>query len=101
MVLLAEHLLKPLTADNQIETRHFLEAVSHLPPFFDCLRSPASASSSSSSRAPVTRSRTRTTPTSSASTPPRPTRWPSRSTTAGSCRSSRQHCRQPPIRLTS
>uniref|UniRef100_A0A2K5K5I3 Glycolipid transfer protein domain-containing protein n=1 Tax=Colobus angolensis palliatus TaxID=336983 RepID=A0A2K5K5I3_COLAP len=40
MVLLAERLLKPLPADNQIETRHFLEAVSHLPPFFDCLRSP-------------------------------------------------------------
>uniref|UniRef100_A0A2K5K5L8 Glycolipid transfer protein domain-containing protein n=1 Tax=Colobus angolensis palliatus TaxID=336983 RepID=A0A2K5K5L8_COLAP len=96
MVLLAERLLKPLPADNQIETRHFLEAVSHLPPFFDCLRSPVS-----SSRAPVTGSRTRTTPTSSASTPPRPTRWPSRSTMAGSCRSSRQHCTQPPIRRTS
>ncbi|XP_033043591.1 glycolipid transfer protein-like [Trachypithecus francoisi] len=40
MALLAEHLLKPLPADNQIETRHFLEAVSHLPPFFDCLGSP-------------------------------------------------------------
>uniref|UniRef100_A0A2K6R528 Glycolipid transfer protein n=1 Tax=Rhinopithecus roxellana TaxID=61622 RepID=A0A2K6R528_RHIRO len=40
MALLAEHLLKPLPADNQIKTRHFLEAVSHLPPFFDCLGSP-------------------------------------------------------------
>ncbi|XP_045253485.2 glycolipid transfer protein-like [Macaca fascicularis] len=40
MALLAEHLLKPLPADNQIETRHFLQAVSHLPPFFDYLGSP-------------------------------------------------------------
>lgn len=48
----------------------------------------ACASSRSSSRASVTGSGTRTTPTSSASTPPRPTRWPSRSTTAGSCRRS-------------
>uniref|UniRef100_A0A2K5N3H4 Glycolipid transfer protein domain-containing protein n=1 Tax=Cercocebus atys TaxID=9531 RepID=A0A2K5N3H4_CERAT len=40
MALLAEHLLKPLPADNQIETRHFLEAVSHLLPFFDYLGSP-------------------------------------------------------------
>uniref|UniRef100_A0A5F7ZSX9 Uncharacterized protein n=1 Tax=Macaca mulatta TaxID=9544 RepID=A0A5F7ZSX9_MACMU len=96
MALLAEHLLKPLPADNQIETRHFLQAVSHLPPFFDYLGSPVS-----SSRAPVTGSGTRTTPTSSASTPPRPTRWPSRSSMAGSCRSSRQHCTQPPISPTS
>ncbi|EPQ20419.1 Huntingtin [Myotis brandtii] len=40
MVLLAEHLLKPLPSDKQIETGPFLEAVSHLPPFFDCLGSP-------------------------------------------------------------
>uniref|UniRef100_A0A2K5BZN8 Glycolipid transfer protein n=1 Tax=Aotus nancymaae TaxID=37293 RepID=A0A2K5BZN8_AOTNA len=42
MALLAEHLLKPLPADKQIETGPFLEAVSHLPPFFgECLGSPA------------------------------------------------------------
>ncbi|KAM7332168.1 hypothetical protein ACRRTK_008876 [Alexandromys fortis] len=35
MALLAEHLLKPLPADRQIETGPFLEAVAHLPPFFD------------------------------------------------------------------
>lgn len=40
MALLAEHLLKPLPADRQIETGPFLEAVAHLPPFFDCLGSP-------------------------------------------------------------
>ncbi|EHB04764.1 Protein WWC3 [Heterocephalus glaber] len=40
MALLAEHLLKPLPADKQIETGPFLEAVSHLPPFFDCFGSP-------------------------------------------------------------
>lgn len=34
MALLAEHLLRPLPADNQIETGPFLEAVAHLPPFF-------------------------------------------------------------------
>lgn len=34
MALLAEHLLKPLPADRQIETGPFLEAVAHLPPFF-------------------------------------------------------------------
>lgn len=39
MALLAEHLLRPLPADKQIETGPFLEAVSHLPPFFDCLGS--------------------------------------------------------------
>ncbi|KAK2102572.1 hypothetical protein P7K49_020239 [Saguinus oedipus] len=39
MALLAEHLLKPLPADKQIETGPFLEAVSHLPPFF-AARSP-------------------------------------------------------------
>uniref|UniRef100_F7A437 Glycolipid transfer protein n=1 Tax=Equus caballus TaxID=9796 RepID=F7A437_HORSE len=97
MALLAEHLLKPLPADKQIETGPFLEAVSHLPPFFE-----ASASSRSSSRASVMGSGTRTTPTSSASTPPRPTRWPSRSTTAGWCRrSSRQRCTRRPTSPTS
>ncbi|ELK29915.1 Glycolipid transfer protein [Myotis davidii] len=40
MALLAEHLLKPLPEDKQVETGPFLEAVSHLPPFFDCLGSP-------------------------------------------------------------
>ncbi|XP_073922905.1 glycolipid transfer protein-like [Castor canadensis] len=39
MALLAEHLLKPLPGDKQIETEPFLDAVSHLPPFFDCLGS--------------------------------------------------------------
>ncbi|CAO2581719.1 Glycolipid transfer protein [Lemmus lemmus] len=34
MALLAEHLLKPLPADRQIEAGPFLEAVAHLPPFF-------------------------------------------------------------------
>ncbi|XP_069475507.1 glycolipid transfer protein [Ambystoma mexicanum] len=37
MALLHQHLFKPLPADRQIETYSFLEAVSHLPPFFDCL----------------------------------------------------------------
>ncbi|XP_027984635.2 glycolipid transfer protein-like [Eptesicus fuscus] len=40
MALLAKHLLKPLPVDKQIQTRPFQEAVSHLPPFFDCLGSP-------------------------------------------------------------
>uniref|UniRef100_A0A4X2KDE1 Glycolipid transfer protein n=1 Tax=Vombatus ursinus TaxID=29139 RepID=A0A4X2KDE1_VOMUR len=40
MALLAEHLLKPLPADKQIETGPFLDAVAHLPPFFDCFGSP-------------------------------------------------------------
>ncbi|KFO33668.1 Glycolipid transfer protein [Fukomys damarensis] len=40
MELLAEHLLKPMTADKQIETDPFLEAMSHLPPSFDCLQPP-------------------------------------------------------------
>ncbi|XP_003430059.1 glycolipid transfer protein [Ornithorhynchus anatinus] len=40
MALLAEHLLRPLPADKQIETGPFLDAVAHLPPFFDCLGSP-------------------------------------------------------------
>ncbi|EPQ09999.1 Glycolipid transfer protein, partial [Myotis brandtii] len=38
--LLAEHLLKPLPEYKQIKTGPFLEAVSHLLPFFDCLASP-------------------------------------------------------------
>lgn len=42
MALLAEHLLKPLPADRQIETGPFLEAVAHLPPFFgECPAPPA------------------------------------------------------------
>ncbi|EPQ14584.1 Glycolipid transfer protein [Myotis brandtii] len=40
MALLAKHLLKPLPANNKIETGPFLEAVSHLPPFFHCLGFP-------------------------------------------------------------
>ncbi|XP_070259872.1 glycolipid transfer protein-like [Myotis yumanensis] len=40
MALLTKHLLKLLPKDKQMETRPFLEAVSHLPPFFDCLGSP-------------------------------------------------------------
>lgn len=40
MALLAEHLLKPLPADRQIETGPFLEAVAHLPPFFGESRAP-------------------------------------------------------------
>ncbi|XP_045647423.1 glycolipid transfer protein isoform X2 [Ursus americanus] len=137
MALLAEHLLKPLPADKQIETGPFLEAVSHLPPFFDCLGSPvftpikadisgnitkikavydtnpakfqtlqnilevekemygaewpkvgATLALMWLKRASATGSGTRITPTSSASTPPRPTRWRSRSTTAGLCRRS-------------
>lgn len=34
-----EHQFRQLPADKQVETRPFLEAVSHLPPFFDCLGS--------------------------------------------------------------
>uniref|UniRef100_A0A8C3P303 Glycolipid transfer protein domain-containing protein n=1 Tax=Cyanoderma ruficeps TaxID=181631 RepID=A0A8C3P303_9PASS len=40
MALLLEHEFKPLPADKQIETLPFLEAVAHLPPFFDCLGTP-------------------------------------------------------------
>ncbi|ELK28220.1 Glycolipid transfer protein [Myotis davidii] len=40
MALLAEHLLKLLPAYKQIKTGPFLEAVSHLLPFFDCLGFP-------------------------------------------------------------
>lgn len=34
-----EHQFRQLPADRQVETRPFLEAVSYLPPFFDCLGS--------------------------------------------------------------
>ncbi|XP_054630542.1 glycolipid transfer protein isoform X2 [Dunckerocampus dactyliophorus] len=37
MALLLEHQFRPLPADRQVETRPFLETVSYLPPFFDCL----------------------------------------------------------------
>ncbi|XP_061761004.1 glycolipid transfer protein [Nerophis ophidion] len=37
MALLLEHQFRPLPADRKVETRPFLEAVSYLPPFFDCL----------------------------------------------------------------
>ncbi|XP_005999493.1 glycolipid transfer protein [Latimeria chalumnae] len=40
MALLLENQFKQLPADKQIETFSFLESVSHLPPFFDCLGSP-------------------------------------------------------------
>ncbi|XP_063754172.1 glycolipid transfer protein [Eleginops maclovinus] len=39
MALLLEHQFRQLPADRQVETRPFLEAVSYLPPFFDCLGS--------------------------------------------------------------
>ncbi|XP_056142859.1 glycolipid transfer protein [Lampris incognitus] len=39
MALLIEHQFRQLPADRQVETRPFLEAVSYLPPFFDCLGS--------------------------------------------------------------
>ncbi|XP_028680922.1 glycolipid transfer protein [Erpetoichthys calabaricus] len=39
MALLMEHQFKQLPADKQVDTRSFLEAVSYLPPFFDCLGS--------------------------------------------------------------
>ncbi|XP_075875520.1 glycolipid transfer protein [Nelusetta ayraudi] len=39
MTLLMEHQFKQLPADRQVETRPFLEAVSHLPTFFDYLGS--------------------------------------------------------------
>ncbi|XP_071369753.1 glycolipid transfer protein [Centroberyx affinis] len=39
MALLLDHQFRQLPADRQVETRPFLEAVSHLPPFFDCLGS--------------------------------------------------------------
>lgn len=34
MALLMEHQFRQLPADRQVETRPFLETVSHLPPFF-------------------------------------------------------------------
>ncbi|XP_054852723.1 glycolipid transfer protein [Eublepharis macularius] len=40
MALLLESEFKVLPADKQIETQPFLEAVAHLPPFFDCLGTP-------------------------------------------------------------
>ncbi|KAG9339568.1 hypothetical protein AGOR_G00055720 [Albula goreensis] len=39
MALLMDHQFKQLPADKQVETRSFLESVSYLPPFFDCLGS--------------------------------------------------------------
>ncbi|XP_068095353.1 glycolipid transfer protein [Hyperolius riggenbachi] len=39
MALLVQHSFKPLPADKQIDTCSFLESVSHLPAFFDCLGS--------------------------------------------------------------
>ncbi|XP_006640268.1 glycolipid transfer protein [Lepisosteus oculatus] len=39
MALLAEHQFKQLPADKQVDTRSFLESVSYLPSFFDCLGS--------------------------------------------------------------
>ncbi|KAM9330024.1 glycolipid transfer protein [Gastrophryne carolinensis] len=39
MALLLQHQFKALPADKQIDTCSFLEAVSHLPTFFDCLGS--------------------------------------------------------------
>ncbi|KAM9858298.1 glycolipid transfer protein [Aulostomus maculatus] len=39
MALLMEHQFRQLPADRQVETRPFLEAVSYLPSFFDCLGS--------------------------------------------------------------
>ncbi|XP_028559684.1 glycolipid transfer protein [Podarcis muralis] len=40
MALLLEYEFKALPADKQIDTEPFLEAVAHLPPFFDCLGTP-------------------------------------------------------------
>ncbi|XP_007559232.1 glycolipid transfer protein [Poecilia latipinna] len=37
MALLMEHQFRQLPADRQVETRPFLDAVSYLPTFFDCL----------------------------------------------------------------
>ncbi|XP_034025355.1 glycolipid transfer protein [Thalassophryne amazonica] len=37
MALLLEHQFRQLPPDRHVETRPFLEAVSYLPPFFDCL----------------------------------------------------------------
>ncbi|XP_038043485.1 glycolipid transfer protein [Anas platyrhynchos] len=40
MALLLEHEFRPLPPDGRVETLPFLEAVAHLPPFFDCLGTP-------------------------------------------------------------
>ncbi|KAH1180316.1 glycolipid transfer protein [Mauremys mutica] len=40
MALLLEHEFRVLPADREIETGPFLDAVAHLPPFFDCLGTP-------------------------------------------------------------
>uniref|UniRef100_A0A8C2HM75 Glycolipid transfer protein domain-containing protein n=1 Tax=Cyprinus carpio TaxID=7962 RepID=A0A8C2HM75_CYPCA len=39
MALLLDQLFAPLPDNNEIATKTFLESVSHLPPFFDCLGS--------------------------------------------------------------
>ncbi|XP_076007159.1 glycolipid transfer protein [Genypterus blacodes] len=39
MAMLMEHQFRQLPGDKNVETRPFLEAVSYLPPFFDCLGS--------------------------------------------------------------
>ncbi|KAM7369000.1 hypothetical protein PAMP_013300 [Pampus punctatissimus] len=39
MSLLLDNQFKELPPDNQVDTKLFLEAVAHLPPFFDCLGS--------------------------------------------------------------
>ncbi|XP_028851669.1 glycolipid transfer protein [Denticeps clupeoides] len=39
MALLLDHQFRQLPADRQVESRPFLESVSYLPPFFDCLGS--------------------------------------------------------------
>ncbi|XP_053743303.1 glycolipid transfer protein-like [Synchiropus splendidus] len=39
MSLLLEHEFSPLPPDNAVDTKLFLESVSHLPSFFDCLGS--------------------------------------------------------------
>ncbi|XP_063171720.1 glycolipid transfer protein [Candoia aspera] len=40
MALLLEYEFRTLPADKQIDTEPFLEVVTHLPPFFDCLGAP-------------------------------------------------------------
>ncbi|XP_018604803.1 glycolipid transfer protein-like isoform X1 [Scleropages formosus] len=39
MALLMDHQFTELRADGQVDTKSFLESVSYLPPFFDCLGS--------------------------------------------------------------
>ncbi|XP_072003380.1 glycolipid transfer protein [Engystomops pustulosus] len=39
MALLLQHQFKPLPADKQVDTCSFLDSVSHIPSFFDCLGS--------------------------------------------------------------